>query len=72
MSVGHHRAPSGPAPHPLAGPALLWARFWGKVQRWSLTRRCLMCGGLVGARPPGESCQYCSDACRDLHRSCGG
>jgi hypothetical protein len=67
--IGAGRLPSAGE---LSGLQRLWAAFWGPVQRRSLTRRCIMCRDLVGDRPPGESPLYCSDACRDLHRDCGG
>jgi hypothetical protein len=50
----------------------LWFPVWARLQRWSLTRRCLMCDNLVGDRPPGQSIQYCSDTCRDVHYASGG
>lgn len=56
----------------LSAVALLGAAVWGRSQRWSLCRRCLVCGGVVGLRAPGESIQYCSDRCRDEHAACGG
>ena len=70
-----HR-PRGPflpsAPRELGLLQRAWVPLWARLQRASLTRRCIMCRDLVGDRPPGESPLYCSDACRDLHRDCGG
>jgi hypothetical protein len=72
--LGHrrHDVVGALVPHDLGALERAWAALWGRVQRASLTRRCIMCRDLVGDRPAGESPLYCSDACRDLHRDCGG
>jgi hypothetical protein len=69
MSV-HETSARLPEQFRLTAVQRLWVPVWARCQRWSLTRRCIMCRGLVGVPAPGESPQYCSAACRDQHYAC--